>query len=93
MAKENKNYKDSVFTDLFYSDRDAKSNLLSLYNALHGTCYTDPEIIRKIRLEDVIFKNSHTGFYHLLYRKRGLSTGTDTAAVRRFRRAGRVSIP
>lgn len=57
MAKENKNYKDSVFTDLFYSDRDASINLLSLYNALYGTCYTDPEIIRKIRLEDVIFKN------------------------------------
>ena len=57
MAKENKKYKDSVFTDLFYSDRDAKSNLLSLYNALYGTSYRDPEIIRKIRLEDVIFKN------------------------------------
>ena len=33
MAKENKNYKDSVFTDLFYSDRDSKIHLLSLYNA------------------------------------------------------------
>ena len=57
MAKENKNYKDSVFTDLFYSDRDADINLLNLYNALYGTHYTDPEIIRKIRLEDVVFKN------------------------------------
>ena len=57
MAKENKNYKDSVFTDLFYSDRDANINLLSLYNALYGTAYTDPKIIRKVRLEDVIFKN------------------------------------
>ena len=33
MGKENKNYKNSVFTDLFYSDRDAKIHLLSLYNA------------------------------------------------------------
>lgn len=57
MAKENKNYKDSVFTDLFYSDRDANINLLSLYNALYGTAYTDPELIRKVRLEDVIFKS------------------------------------
>lgn len=57
MTKENRNYKDSVFTDLFYSDRDAKMNLLSLYNALYGTDYADPEIIRKVRLEDVIFKN------------------------------------
>ena len=30
MAKENRKYKDSVFTDLFYADRDAKVNLLSL---------------------------------------------------------------
>lgn len=57
MTKENRNYKDSVFTDLFYSDRDAKMNLLSLYNALYGTDYADPEMIRKVRLEDVIFKN------------------------------------
>ena len=57
MTKENRNYKDSVFTDLFYSDRDARINLLSLYNALYGTAYTDPGMIWKVRLEDVIFKN------------------------------------
>ena len=57
MAKENRKYKDSVFTDLFYADRDAKVNLLSLYNALYGTEYTDPNLIQKVRLEDVIFKN------------------------------------
>ncbi len=57
MEKNNRNYKDSVFTDLFYSDVNARNNLLSLYNALYGTFYTDPEIIQKLRLEDILFKN------------------------------------
>lgn len=57
MAKENRKHKDSVFTDLFYSDRDAKKNLLSLYNALYDTTYTDRSVIKKIRLEDVLFMN------------------------------------
>lgn len=57
MAMENRKYKDSVFTDLFYADEYAPQNLLELYNALYGTHYTDPEIVEKVRLEDVIFMN------------------------------------
>lgn len=57
MAKENRKYKDSVFVDLFYRDRDAKKNLLELHNALYGTCYTDPEQVRLIGLEDTLFQN------------------------------------
>ncbi len=57
MAKENRKYKDSLFCDLFYLDRDAKANLLSLYNALHGTAYTDEAMIELVRLEDVFFKD------------------------------------
>ena len=38
MAFMNRKYKDSVFTDLFGSDRDGKKNFLDLYNALAGTC-------------------------------------------------------
>lgn len=39
MAKSNqrRNYKDTVFVDLFAKCADAKKNFLSLYNALHGT--------------------------------------------------------
>lgn len=37
MAKQNRKFKDSVFTDLFGNDIDAKKNFLSLYNALHNT--------------------------------------------------------
>lgn len=55
--KENKKYKDSVFCDLFYSDQDAKKNLLQLANALLGMDYTDPQVIELLRLEDVLFKD------------------------------------
>ena len=35
--KTRRNYKDSVFVDLFAHDITAKDNFISLYNALHGT--------------------------------------------------------
>ena len=57
MAKENREHKDSVFTDLFSKDKTAKSNLLQLHNALYDTNDTDPELIKLIGLEDVLFKN------------------------------------
>lgn len=57
MANENKKYKDSVFCDLFYSDQNAKENILSLYNALYGANVTDPNRIGLVRLENVLFRN------------------------------------
>lgn len=57
MEKENREHKDSVFVDLFYQDETAKKNLLSLYNALHGTQYEDEQVIQKIKIEDVLYKN------------------------------------
>ena len=47
MAFRNRKYKDSVFTDLFGSDRDAKKNFLELYNALSGNNY----ILENVSLE------------------------------------------
>ena len=38
----NREYKDAVFRDLFGSP-ERKANALSLYNALNGTSYDDPE--------------------------------------------------
>lgn len=57
MEKENREHKDSVFVDLFYQDETAKKNLLSLYNALHDTKYQDENVIRKVKIEDVFYKN------------------------------------
>ena len=57
MEKENREHKDSLFVDLFYQDETAKKNLLSLYNALHDTEYQDENVIRKVKIEDVLYKN------------------------------------
>lgn len=61
LAKEpeknvNREYKDSVFTDLFYEDEKAKENELALFNALFNTNYTlDNITIEKVRVENVIY--------------------------------------
>ena len=57
VEKENREYKDSLFVDLFYSDETAKENLFSLYNALHGEKLRDKEQIRKIKIDDILYKN------------------------------------
>ncbi len=57
MAKENRKYKDSVFVDIFYTDETAEENLLSLYNALHGTDLKGRGLIRKIKVDDVLYMN------------------------------------
>ena len=57
MALRNRKYKDSVFTDLFGTDRDGKKNFLDLYNALAETNYTLEEVKleRKI-IEQALYK-------------------------------------
>ena len=57
MAKENREHKDSVFTDLFTYDETARKNVLELYNALFDTNYTDEEMIETVTLEQVLFMN------------------------------------
>ena len=48
-----RDYKDSVFRMLF---RD-RTNLLSLYNAVNQTSYTDPEELTVITLENAVYMN------------------------------------
>ena len=55
MKKHNRRYKDSVFVDLFSTDKTAKANFLSLYNALHGTDYQSTTILKNIRLKQVLY--------------------------------------
>ena len=57
MEKENREYKDSLFVDLFYSDESAVENLLSLYNALHTEKLRDTDQIRKVKIGDILYKN------------------------------------
>lgn len=53
----NRKYKDSVFTDLFGSDKDGKKNFLDLYNALSGSDYKLGEVSleRKV-IEQSLYK-------------------------------------
>lgn len=57
MSIFNRKYKDSVFTDLFGSDRDGKKNFLDLYNALSGSDYKLEEVSleRKV-IEQALYK-------------------------------------
>ena len=52
----NRNYKDSVFVDLFAKDIYAKKNFISLYNALHDT-NLDPEStsVNPVMIEQVLY--------------------------------------
>ena len=54
--KTRRNYKDSVFVDLFAHDITAKENFISLYNALHGT-NLDAETteIQPVMIEKVLY--------------------------------------
>ena len=57
--KTNRNYKDSVFVDLFAHDIYAKENFISLYNALHGTNLDAKTTkIQPVMLEKVLYMKS-----------------------------------
>ena len=52
----NRNYKDSVFVDLFAHDETAKENFISLYNALHGTNLDAKTTeVQPVMLEQVLY--------------------------------------
>ena len=54
--KTNRNYKDSVFVDLFAHDITAKENFISLYNALHGTnLEVETTDVQPVMLEQVLY--------------------------------------
>ena len=57
MAFWRRNYKDSVFTDLFGSDRDGKKNFLELYNALSGNNFKLGEVhLERKVIEQTLYK-------------------------------------
>ena len=61
IEKATRNYKDSLFVDLFAKCPEAKENFISLYNALHGTkLKPDKTKIGPVMLEKTIY----TGRYN-----------------------------
>ena len=49
-----KKYKDSVFTDLFGTDKTGKENFLALYNALSGNDFQ----LKEVSLERKVIEQS-----------------------------------
>lgn len=64
-----RNYKDSLFRRIF----GGKENLLSLYNAVNGTCYQNAEDLKINTLDNAVYLNIKNdisfifGFYMTLY--------------------------
>lgn len=50
----NRSHKDTVFRDLF-GTQEHKANTLSLYNALSGKNYDDPDLLEFTTLDDVLY--------------------------------------
>ena len=57
--KNNRQYKDSVFVDLFGTDIKARERLLSLYSALSGQELDKETPIRYFKLEQVLYMGFH----------------------------------
>lgn len=72
-----RNYKDTVFRMLFRE----KKNLLSLYNALNGTSYTDIDSLEIATLENAVYMNYKNDISFvfdselMLYEHQSFSTG------------------
>ena len=62
----NRNYKDSVFVDLFSEDEKARENFLSLYNALHNSHLNSIERIKNIRLDQVLYMTFYNDVSYLV---------------------------
>ena len=69
MKKHNRRYKDSVFVDLFSEDKYAKNNFLALYNALHDTDYRSTDILKNIRLKQVMYMSFANDVSYLIDNK------------------------
>ena len=58
--KPNRQYKDSVFVDLFSLDEKTRDDaVMTLYNALHEDKITSKEQIRFVRLKNLLFREVH----------------------------------
>ena len=66
---DNRNYKDSVFVDLFSTDEKAKERFLSLYNALHATQLHDVTLLENIKLEQVMYMSFANDVSYLVENK------------------------
>ena len=69
IIENNRNYKDSVFVDLFSTDKRAKERFLSLYNALHNTQLSDITLLENIKLDQVMYMSFTNDVSYLVQNK------------------------
>ena len=69
IIENNRNYKDSVFVDLFSTDERAKERFLSLYNALHNTQLSDITLLENIKLDQVMYMSFTNDVSYLVQNK------------------------
>ena len=65
LAPASERHKDTLFRDLFGSP-ERKDRTLSLYNALNGTAYTDPDELEMTTLDGVLYLNMHNDVSFLI---------------------------
>ncbi len=56
MSNQNRNYKDSVFVDLFSKDLNAKKNFTLLYNALHQKPLPEDVVLQPLQIEQAVYR-------------------------------------
>lgn len=86
-------YKDRLFTKIFGS-KDKKGNLLSLYNALNNTNYTDENALEITTIENVIYMGMHNDVSCIIDNNMALyehqSTFNPNMPLRGFMYAGKL---
>ena len=65
MAVDNTQYKDRLFNFLFGSEEN-KAWTLSLYNAVNGSSYTDPDAIQITTIKEVMYLGMHNDVSFLI---------------------------
>ena len=71
MAADNTQYKDRLFNFLFGSEEN-KEWTLSLYNAVNGSDYTDPNAIEITTIKEVMYLGMHNDVSFLIAGEMGL---------------------
>ena len=93
MATDNVQYKDRLFNFLFGSEEN-KAWTLSLYNAVNGSHYTDPSMIKITTIREVMYLGMHNDVSFLISNEMNLyeqqSTYNPNMPVRLLQYAGNL---
>ena len=83
MVMIQREYKDRLFNFIFGSEEN-KAWTLSLYNALNGTAYSDPEAVQINTIKEVLYLGMHNDTSFLLTDDMNLYEQPHTTLICRF---------